>query len=46
MIYKDLEVIYFFGAERVIGERTNRRTDEGVPRGPRGPKKRVIQNNV
>ena len=37
MIKKALDVIYVFGAE----EQTNERTDEGVPRGPRGPKKAV-----
>ena len=34
MIYKALDVIQIFGA----GERTDERTNEGVPRGPRGPK--------
>ena len=36
MIYKALDVIQIFGAD----ERTDERTDEGVPRGPRGPKKK------
>ena len=37
MIYKASEVIFLAG-ERT-DERTDGRTDEGVPRGPRGPKK-------
>ena len=35
MIYKALAVIQIFLAEG----RTNERTDEGILRGPRGPKK-------
>ena len=33
MIYKAVDVIQIFGAGRTDG-----RTNEGVPRGPRGPK--------
>ena len=35
MIYRALEVIQIF----LAGGRANGRTDRGVPRGPRGPKK-------
>ena len=34
MIYRALEVIQIF----LAGERANTRANEGVPRGPRGPK--------
>ena len=37
MIYKALEVILIFGAGRADG-----RTDEGVLRGPRGPKNYIV----
>ena len=39
MIYKALEVIKIF-----LAGRTNERTNEGVLRGPRGPKKKVINS--
>ena len=43
MIYKALEVILIFGADGRTGERTNGRTDEGVLRGPRGPKNMIMK---
>ena len=38
MIYKALDVIQIFGAD----ERTDRQTNEGVLRGPRGPNKDAL----
>ena len=40
MIYRAIQLIQIFLAH----ERTNERTDEGVPRGPRRPKKSVLQS--
>ena len=39
MIYKASEVIYIFLAGGRTDGQANERTNEGVPRGPRGPKK-------